>query len=392
MRDEDGRLSGAKSASDGTERLDQSFATVLRDWPVDRVRELIDSRTDADVECALRSPHFAPDCLAALLSPAAFGHLERMAQASARLTRQRFGRVIQFYVPLYVSNYCINSCLYCGFNCRNTVPRQALSVEDAVREAHFLSSEGFQHLLLVAGEDPVNVPVAYFEQLVSALHDRFASINIEIYPMDVDDYARLVNAGIDSLTLYQETYDPELYAQVHPTGPKRDFRFRLEGVERGARAGVTFLGIGSLLGLGDWRVESFYVGLHARYLQQRCWRQHVSVSFPRIQPAAGAFEPPCPVSDADFAQIICALRLQLPDAGLVLSTRESARLRDNLLPMGITRLSAGSRTTPGGYSEESDAEGQFEVQDHRSLADVMNSVRSMGFDPVCKDWDASYHA
>ena len=368
------------------------FAAVLTEWPVSRVRNLIYSMDAAAVAGALSRSALPEKGLAALLSPAAEGYLEPLASRSAALTRQRFGKVMQFYAPLYVSNVCVNSCLYCGFSCRNPVRRKRLSLDEAEREAAYLANEGFQHLLLVSGEDPTGTPVEYFAQLAERLRGRFASLAIEIYPLATGEYARLVAAGVDSLTVYQETYDAAVYPQFHPAGPKRDFLWRLGAVERGALGGIPFLGIGALLGLtDDWRVESFYVGLHAQYLRRQCWRQHVSVSFPRLRPAAGGFQPLSPVSDANFVQILCALRLFLPDAGLVLSTREPAPLRDCLAPLGITRMSAGSRTNPGGYTEEAAAEGQFEVADHRSLPEVKEMIARIGLDPICKDWDASYH-
>lgn len=370
-----------------------SFQQTLAEWPVDRIHEHIDAASEADVRAVLRAgpSGFSPRRLAALLSPHARTHLEEMAVVSAALTRQRFGRAIQFYAPLYVSNYCVNSCVYCGFNCRHQVNRRALSLDEAICEARNLADEGFEHLLLVSGEDPTHVPVSYFEELVRGIRDWFASLNVEIYPLSEAGYSRLVEAGVDSLTLYQETYDREAYARFHPAGPKHDFDYRLETIERGAQAGMAFLGIGALLGLTDWRVEGFRLGLHAAYLHRRYWRQHVSISFPRLRSAFGAVAPPHPVDDATLVQLLCALRLVLPDAGLVLSTRESAEFRDHALPLGITRVSAGSRTTPGGYTDGTDAEQQFEVQDHRCLRDVMAAVQRQGFDPVRKDWDRSYH-
>jgi len=235
------------------------------------------------------------------------------------------------------------------------------------------------------------VPVAYFEELARRLHSRFASLNIEIYSLTESEYNRLVRAGVDSITLYQETYDPEVFRRCHPHNGKGPYRRRLETLEAAARAGMTFLGIGALLGLTDWRVDAFYTGLHGRWLQQNFWRQHVSVSFPRMRKAAGGIAPAVPVGDADLTQVICATRLFLPDAGLVLSTRERAELRDRLALLGITRMSAGSRTTPGGYAEHTRAEEQFEVLDHRPLHRVIAAVRALGLDPVCKDWDAVYH-
>ncbi len=369
----------------------QGFAEVLRAWPAARVRELILSCDRAAVLAALSREHPSLEDAAALLSPAALPYLETMARQAAALTRRRFGNVLQFYAPLYVSNYCVNACVYCGFNRRNSVPRRHLTVDEAVREAEFLAREGFRHLLLVSGEDEKHVPVSYLAELASRLRGSFASLNLEVYPLDTAGYRQLVAAGIDSLTLYQETYDPELYARCHPAGPKRDYLRRLGTMERAAAAGVTFLGIGCLLGLGEWRTEAFWLALHADWLQRNFWRQQVSVSFPRMRQAAGGNQAPAPVSDADLTQMLTAMRLFLPDAGMVLSTRESAPLRDALLPLGITRLSAGSRTAPGAYTSEDAAEKQFAVQDERPLAEVMEAVRRRGFDPICKDWDNAYH-
>ncbi len=368
-----------------------SFARFLEDWPVRRVRTLLYSAAPADVRRALERERRSPRDFAALLSPAAADFLENMARKSYLLTRRRFGNVMQFYVPLYVSNYCRNQCTYCGFNSKNRVARRRLSLDEACREAEWLARQGFRHLLLVSGEDRAGAPVAYFEKLAGALRSRFASLNIEIYSLTESEYARLVRAGIDSITLYQETYDPEVFRRCHPRNGKGPFRHRLDTLEAAARAGMEFLGIGALLGLADWRVDAFYTGLHGRWLTRRFWRHHVSVSFPRMRQAAGAIAPAHPLDDAGLVQVICATRLFLPDAGLVLSTREGPELRDRLAPLGITRMSAGSRTTPGGYAESTRAEEQFEVLDHRPLPEVMAAVRRLGLDPVCKDWDPAYH-
>lgn len=234
------------------------------------------------------------------------------------------------------------------------------------------------------------MPVEYFVRLAHALRDSFASISVEIYPLDEEGYRRLVQAGVNGLTLYQETYDPQVYRAMHPAGPKRDFNRRLRTIEAGALAGMHSLGIGALLGLNDWRTEMFYVGLHGAFLKRRYWRQHVSVSFPRMRHATGVIEPDYLVDDFALVQMICALRLALPDAGLVLSTRESPHMREHLLPLGITRLSAASVTEPGGYSEGEQAGAQFDVQDHRSLREMTEVVKGKGFDPVFKDWDSAY--
>lgn len=369
----------------------EHFGDIFDRWPPERVDAALNQADGfAQVDAALRGRGFSVSRLAALLSPAAQQCLEPMAQASALLTRQRFGHAMQLYAPLYVSNYCVNACRYCGFNCRNQVARRALSVDEAAREAELLRREGFAHILIVSGEDPGRISVDYLAELAARLKRRFCSVNLEVYPMSEADYRTVCRAGVDSLTLYQETYDRELYAEVHPAGPKRDFDWRLHTVERAARAGIQFLGIGALLGLGVWRREAFWLALHARHLQQRHWRQHVSVSLPRMRDAAGLNGVPHPVSDSELVQMMCALRLLLPDAGLVLSTREPAEFRDHVLPLGITRLSAGSRTSPGGYSQEHGSEGQFEIADHRPPAEVKDALRKHGFDPVEKDWDSSY--
>lgn len=373
----------------------EHFVDILNQWPPERIDAALATASDAGdtaVKRALRQGGFSAGRLAALLSPAAQQHLEPMAQASAQLTRQRFGRAMQLYAPLYVSNYCINSCRYCGFNCRNQVERRALTLDEAESEAERLRAEGFAHILIVAGEDPGRISVDYLAELAQRLKTKFCSVNLEVHPLSEPEYRTVCQAGVDSLTLYQETYERDLYAEVHPAGPKRDFDWRLDTVERGARAGIQFLGIGALLGLGNWRREAFCLALHARHLQQRYWRRHVSVSLPRMRDAAGLNTVPHPVADRHLVQMMCALRLLLPDVGLVLSTRENADFRDHVLPLGITRLSAGSRTSPGGYSQEHNAEGQFEIADHRSPREVKDALRAHGFDPVEKDWDSSYSA
>lgn len=370
----------------------RTFRELLDDWPPHRVHALIGASREPEVEAALAAAgRFEPRHLAALVSPAAGRSLEALAQLSARWTRQRFGRAVQFFAPLYVSNYCCNGCLYCGFNrdTRGTV-RRALSLDEAEAEALHLAAQGFGHLLLVAGEDRANTPPAYFAELARRIRPRFASLQIEIYSLSLADYTLLREAGIDGMTMFQESYNPEVYARYHPSGPKRDFANRLDSFERAAQAGLTFIGLGALLGLNDWREEAFYLGLHASYLQRRHWRSSVAISFPRLRPAHGSLQPPCPVSDASLAQLMCALRAQLPDATMTLSTRELPGFRERLVQLAATKMSAGAKTTPGGYTSQTEAEAQFEVADTRSLAEVAAAVAALGFDPVMKDWDRAY--
>jgi 2-iminoacetate synthase len=369
-----------------------SFRELLADWPPEKVQALLRSRTAHDVATALgASGRFDPLHMAALLSPAAEASLEPLAQLSAHWTRQRFGRAVQFFAPLYVSNYCCNGCRYCGFNARNEVPRRTLTLDEVETEARVLHDRGFRHLLLVTGEAPKAADTDYLAAAVTRLRPLFSSISIEVYPMDEAGYRRVIAAGVDGLTLYQETYDRPLYAEMHPFGRKRDFGFRLQAPEHAAAAGMRRIGIGALLGLGKFRVEAFCTGLHALHLARHYWRTHLTVSFPRMRPADGGFQPLNPVSDRDFVQLICALRLLLPDAGLVLSTRESAQLRDSLLPLGITQMRPGSCTSPGGYAEKDESGRQFVIDDDRTPVEVETMLRQRGYEPVWKDWDTAFH-
>lgn len=368
------------------------FRDLLAEWPPERVQALIRASAAADVSAALAATgRFEPRHLAALVSPAAEHALEPLAQLSAHWTRQRFGQAVQFFAPLYVSNYCCNGCRYCGFNLatRDTV-RRALTLDEAVAEAECLAGQGFGHLLLVAGEDRANTPPAYFAELAHRIRPRFASVQIEIYSLTLAEYRLLADAGVDGVTLFQESYNPEVYAQHHPSGPKRDYANRLDSVERAAQADLTFLGLGALLGINDWREEAFYLGLHASYLQRRYWRASVALSFPRMRPAHGSLPPPYPVSDAHLVQLMCALRVHLPDVAMTLSTRESPGFREQLVRLAATKMSAGAKTTPGGYTGKTAAEAQFEVADGRSLPEVAAAIAALGFDPVMKDWDRAY--
>lgn len=350
----------------------------------------IEAKTPADVERALAAPQQCLDDFQALLSPAAAAFIEPMAQRAHRLTVQRFGRTILLYAPLYLSNECTNGCRYCGFNAHNRVPRQTLTLDEVEREAQVLHDRGFRHILLVTGESPRAVDNDFLAAAARRLRPLFSAIAIEVYPMEEAGYRQMVEAGVDGLTLYQETYDRALYAEMHPFGRKRDYDFRLLAPERGGAAGLRRIGIGALLGLGSFRSEAFFVGLHALHLSRHFWRSHLSVSFPRMRPADGGFQPLHPVSDRDFVQLICALRLLLPDAGLVLSTRESAHLRDNLLPLGVTQMSAGSCTAPGGYAGGEGSTRQFTIDDDRTPAEFARMIRSKGYDPVWKDWDRAF--
>ncbi|MEN6440481.1 MAG: 2-iminoacetate synthase ThiH [Syntrophobacter sp.] len=369
-----------------------SFYDELKriDWA--DIEKEIHGRSVADVDAALHARTLNLDHLFSLLSPAAEKRLEEMAQRAHLLTQQRFGKTVSLFAPLYVSNVCINRCAYCGFNAGNPVARLTLTPEQTVREGEFINGLGFRHLLLVSGEAPKIVPVEYFTEISDRLRPLFSSISVEIYPMPTDDYRALIAHGVDGLTVFQETYNEGLYAEVHLGGKKRNFRWRLEAPDRGGEAGFRRIGLGALLGLGDWRVEGAFLGLHSRYLMRKFWKSQVSISFPRLRPAAGQFQPLHLVSDQDLVQLIMALRLFLPDAGLTLSTRVTASFRDSLIPLGITSMSAGSRTDPGGYTLDNGAEAQFEIADHRTPSTVAEVIRRKGYEPVWKDWDEAFLA
>lgn len=350
----------------------------------------IRSSTASDVEHALTTTRLNLDNLAALLSPAADSYLQQMAARSSEITLARFGRTTQLYAPIYLSNYCTNRCVYCGFSADNVIKRKCLTLDEAEKEALILHERGFQHILLVSGESENALDVTYMEAIARRLRDKFAAVSIEIQPMSKDDYHRLFLAGITAVAVYQETYDPDLYKQVHLSGKKSDYEYRLETPARAAEAGMREVGIGALLGLGDWRAEGLAIGYHLHWLRKTFWSTAFTVSFPRMRPATGAFEPLEQVSEGNLSQLIFALRLFDQDVGLIVSTREEARYRDGMLGLGPTRYSAGSCTAPGGYGDsDADAE-QFSVGDHRSLDEVSAIIRAKGFDPVCKDWDSEF--
>jgi 2-iminoacetate synthase len=352
-----------------------------------------------------------------LISPAAGGLLEQMGMRSQAMTRQRFGKVIRMFAPLYLSNECINNCQYCGFSRDNPIVRVTLGEEEIRREARALRAQGFRNVLLVAGEHPKFVGRGYLASCITVVRCEAPSVSLEVGPMETCDYEPLVAAGADGLVVYQETYDRSIYAELHTAGPKRDFNWRLETPERAYAAGFRRLGIGALYGLADWRAEALSVAAHAAYLLRRCWKAQLTISLPRLRPCAGEFQPRTRMSDRELVQLVCAFRLMFPDVGLVLSTREPAWLRDGLIPLGITLMSAGSHTEPGGYtgvdrqklhrtergrivelgaSEWAGnpeiapaATRQFEVADVRSPAEVAERIRRLGYEPVWKDWDVS---
>lgn len=365
-----------------------SFYNELEQYRDFDFQMFFDEVTPDHVEGALNKEQLSATEFLTLLSPAATPYLEQLAQKAQRLTRQFFGRTIQLFIPLYISNYCANECVYCGFHRGNDISRKKLSLTEVEIEAKAIAATGMRHLLLLTGEAPAITPIDYLEDVVRLLKKYFASVAIEIFPMDEEDYHRLYLAGVDSLTLYQEVYDEKRYGLVHRAGKKTDYHYRLEAPERGARAGFRMVNIGPLLGLGDLRSEVFLSGLHGRYLDNKYLQTEISLSLPRINQAEGNYQAEFEADDRSFVQFMTALRCFLPRAGITVSTRESAAFRDNLLHLGATRFSAGSCTGVGGYDPQQHAgTPQFEITDERNVDEVVQAIRDAGYQPVYKDWD-----
>ena len=391
-----------------------SFVAEFNALPLGTLLERACAASPAAAEGSLVRSHLALADFANLIAPGATALLESMSRRSRALTQQRFGKVIRLFAPLYLSNECINNCRYCGFSRDNPILRVTLTPSEVRRETEALLQEGFRNILLVAGEHPKFVSASYLAECVRAAHEVMPSCSLEVGPMPVDEYRPLVEAGADGLVVYQETYDRRVYDDMHTSGPKKNFDWRLETPERAYAAGFRRLGIGALYGLADWRSEAICVAAQAQYLLRVCWKAQVTISLPRLRPCAGEFQPLTHMTDRDMVQLVCAFRLMFPDIGLVLSTREPAWLRDGLMPLGITLMSAGSHTEPGGYTGAGNenlhhtrkgriveleldelakagpaprATEQFNIADSRSASEVAGQIRRIGYEPVWKDWD-----
>jgi 2-iminoacetate synthase len=368
-----------------------TFASVL-----DRFRSV-------DFECRLReaTPEKIDSILArdrigemeflSLLSPAARSRLEAMAGKAEVITRRHFGRVVTLFTPLYISNFCDNACLYCSFARQHAISRRHLSFDEIRKEAQRIQSRGIRHILVLTGESPERASIDYLSESVRIIKEHFSSVSIEIYPLREEEYRLLIGRGVDGLTIFQETYDVDAYHRFHCGGPKDDFVFRLEAPDRACRQGIRTISIGALMGLSPTQRDSFFTGIHARYLQKTYPQTEVSISFPRIRPLAGEFIPPHPVDDALFVQVIAAMRIFLPSVGITISTRESKHLRDALLPLGVTKMSAGVSTAVGGHSE-APSTTQFEIADRRSVEEMKRDLLSLGYQPVMQDWNTGFLA
>jgi len=368
-----------------------SFSDVFLTFTWEEVKESIFSKTAQEVENALAAHKRSLEDFKALLSPAALPYLEQMAVLSHQITQQRFGRVIQLYVPMYLSNECHNICTYCGFSLDNKIRRRTLTEAEIMREVEAIKQMGYEHVLLVTGEANQTVGVPYFKKVLELIGSHFAHLSMEVQPLEQQDYEELISLGLNTVLVYQETYHREEYRKHHPKGKKSNFLYRLQTPDRLGRAGIHKIGLGVLFGLEDWRTDSFFTALHLDYLERTYWKTRYSISFPRLRPFSGGLTPKVEMRDKELVQLICAYRLFNQEVELSLSTRETEKLRDHLIKLGITSMSAGSKTNPGGYAVDAQSLEQFEISDERSPAEIAKMIRNHGYQPVWKDWDVIYN-
>lgn len=366
-----------------------SFKNIFDTNNWEDIKLSIYAKTSKDVEEAMSSKKRTLEDFKALISPAAVPYLEQMAQISNQLTQKRFGKTIQMYVPMYLSNECHNICTYCGFSLDNKIKRKTLNEKEILQEVEAIKRQGFNHVLLVSGEANNTVNLNYFKKVTELIKLHFANISIEVQPLETEEYKVLHDTGIYSVLVYQETYHQEVYKNYHPKGKKSNFYYRLETPDRIGSAGIHKIGLGVLLGLEDWRTDAFYCAMHLDYLQKKYWQTKFSISFPRMRPAEGIIEPNVIVNDKELVQMICAHRLFNEDVELSISTRETEKFRNSIIPLGVTSMSAGSKTNPGGYAAEPNSLEQFEISDERSAGQIANIIINSGYEPIWKDWDKS---
>lgn len=363
------------------------FKEVFDQYNWDEVLSGIYAKSAADVERALNKYKRGLEDFKALISPAAAPYLEQMAQMSHRITQKRFGKTVQLYAPLYLSNECQNICNYCGFSYDNKLHRKTLSAIEIIQEAEYLKAQGFEHVLLVTGEATKTVGVEYMKNAIRILRPHFANISIEVQPLEEDEYKILAAEGLYAVLVYQETYHKDNYKLYHLKGKKSNFNYRLDTPDRLGNAGIHKIGLGVLIGLEDWRADNFFTALHVNYLEKNFWKTRYSISFPRLRPATGLIEPKVAINDKELVQLICAWRIFNEEIELSISTREHDTFRDNVIQLGATTMSAGSKTSPGGYTIEEESLEQFEIDDSRSVAEVKSMIEKKGYKPVWKDWE-----
>lgn len=348
----------------------------------------LENVTKYDVEAAINKRTLTPKDFLALISDNAEPYLEKIAQRANSLTKQYFGNTVLLYTPLYLANYCVNKCAYCGYNHDNDIHRKKLSMEEIEAESKAISERGFKHIVFLTGESPMDTPVDYIVDATKIMSKYFASLSLEVYPMSVEDYRRVVEAGVDALTVYQEVYDEKIYDKVHVAGPKKNYRFRLDAIERGCIAGMRSVNLAPLLGLNEWKIEVYKMMLHGLYLRKKYPEVEVGFSFPRIRPCVGGYNDLQEVSDKELVRAIVAMRLMFPNCTLNVSTRERKGFRDHLVPLGVNKISAGVSTAIGGHTldKEEAGEVQFDISDNRDENEIRASLRAIGYEPIFKDW------
>lgn len=370
--------------------MNPSFLHIFNTYSWDEVKASIYQKTSTDVQQALHKSVCDLEDFKALLSPAAEPYLEQMAQKSQLLTQQRFGKTIQMYAPLYLSNECQNICTYCGFSLDIPIRRKTLSDHEIIEDAKILKAMGYDHVLLVTGEANKTVGSAYIKHAISILKPFFSMISMEVQPLEQSEYQTLVEAGLHAVLVYQETYHRDEYKTHHPKGKKSNMEYRLDTPDRLGKAEIHKIGLGILIGLEDWRTDSFFNALHLNYLEKTYWKTRYSVSFPRLRPSAQEMELKSVISDAQLVQLICAYRIFNPEVELSISTRESEKFRNHIVPLGITSMSAASKTDPGGYANPNEHLEQFEIDDKRSVTEIKNMIQQQEYQAVFKDWDRAF--
>jgi len=364
------------------------FYDIIKTIDWDSTTCEIQSKNTRDVEIALSKQHLDIHDFMALISPAAQPYLKQMATLSHRITLERFGRTISMYIPMYVSNACTNSCVYCGFNHANPLTRITLSLDQVKAECEAIRRLGpFENLLIVSGEFPRLNGVDYLEKVLKVARPYFNNLTIEVMPMKERDYYRLTQSGLNGVVCFQETYHEANYKKYHPRGMKSIFEWRVNGFDRMGASGVHKIGMGVLIGLEDWRTDVTMMALHLQYLRKCYWKTRYSINFPRMCPAEGGYKPKVVMSDRELAQLTFAFRIFDHDVDISYSTRETPSFRANMMKLGVTSMSAGSKTEPGGYVSTPDALEQFEVSDSRTPMQVAQEIRDLGYEPVWKDWD-----
>ncbi len=367
-----------------------SFKDIFYQYNWEEVKNSIYAKTERDVVSALNSDKKNLEDFKALISPAALPYLEQMAILSNQITKKRFGKTIQMYIPVYLSNECQNICTYCGFSMNNKIGRVTLTEAQILKEIEVIKSFGYDHILLVTGESQKNVGIDYFKEVMPVFRSNFSHISMEVQPLKEEEYRELILLGLNTVLVYQETYNQNEYKNYHLKGKKSNFFYRLETPDRLGSSGVHKIGLGILIGLDDWRTDSFFTALHLTYLEKAYWQTKYSISFPRLRPAEGFSKSKVEMNEKELVQLICAYRIFNEEIELSLSTRESQNFRNNIVKLGITAMSAGSKTNPGGYALEEDSLEQFEISDERTAPEVASMIRELGYEPVWKDWDKNY--